>query len=421
MKFILNPEAMKQFEHLRTAFEKKRKVNLNKTPSPIGMPTLFGGTDVKKRRKQIAFLEKMYLLLKKFFYHEHELKTDLTNLKNKPAEPESISNLETRWKANLMASRILIAAGLHIQKQTGNSENSALFCIINKCLGITEDNYLDDEDKEICFQTASGFVNSENALSKINSELWTLSGQTFLQEEWMEFVTFINKQSAPQPLENNFPVTTLIQPVFESAFSHVGSTLGWVIAEAINNSSSIISPQLKLNSFVSSLALGITLGKAGPAALAILAPAITAKLISHFCETSLPYISGTTMRYAGKGTSWLIGLPFDIAYNLLYATGSAIASYMKDNPYPDLFLNGIRIADGVLVINNNPIQFKLLSNSRLSNIHDTRLEITEKGELVMEKKNLYIPNNPMSLVIQELKETFASKETVPEDSLNYSV
>ena len=65
------------------------------------------------------------------------------------------------------------------------------------------------------------------------------------------------------------------------------------------------------------------------------------------------------MGYVGKGTGVLVGLPFDLLYNLLRATGSLIVSY-SSTPIQLAKLDGIRIADGVYVAQGNPMQFNLV-------------------------------------------------------------
>jgi hypothetical protein len=65
MKFVLVPERLENFDHLREHFELERNVELDKKISVIGLPTLFGGTDIRSRGKQIAFLEKMNMNFRK--------------------------------------------------------------------------------------------------------------------------------------------------------------------------------------------------------------------------------------------------------------------------------------------------------------------------------------------------------------------
>lgn len=394
MKFILVPGSIEQFDNLRTDYEKERKINLEVTPSMLGMPTLFGGTDVKSRRKQISFIEKMKCVLNRFLFKEDEIKT---------AE---------QWQANLMASRIMIAVALYVQNEIGSSkENSALYRLINKYLGVTPENSFDNKDKESCFQTAATLINQPNALNHMNAELRIVGGKEFTEEEWELFVSFIkmedSKKNTPLPVPNKYPVTTLILPIFETAFSYVGSTIGWVVAEAVSNSSASIAPRLKVTSMVSSL---LVMGPAGATGVALLAPTIASRLIGSFCTISLAGMSGATMGYVGKGTGVLVGLPFDLLYNLLRATGSLIVSY-SSTPIQLAKLDGIRIADGVYVAQGNPMQFNLVPQYLVSDIKKQRLKITDKGEIFVDEKPVTDPSNSMALVIQELNEQLLSEDS----------
>jgi hypothetical protein len=311
-----------------------------------------------------------------------------------------------KWNANLMASRILIAAGLYIQSQV--NANSALRRLINECFGVTDANYLDEEDQKICYQTAAELINSPDALTHLNSELWTLSKRTFSKEEWEKFVTFIKKQELTimdHKPQNHYPVTTLIQPLFKSAFEYVGTTIGWVVAETVNSSSPILSPQVQLSSFTHSLVLGASLGVVGSSGTAILASAVGAKIVHNFCKTNLPNLSGTALGCVGKGTGLLLGLPFDLAYNFFRITKEMIVQCTKNTSDP-LCLSGIQIADGVVVLRGNPMYFKLFPNIVLPQIENKSLQITKKGEIFMEKNQTNL-KEPMDLVIEELKAKFA--------------
>lgn len=431
MRFILIPGVLEGFTNIRAEYETLRKIKLDETPSMLGMPTMFGGTDVKNRRKQISFLEKMKLLLDKFLHDENEFRSDLDKFSTNMEKINNLvidssdklkSLLEAKWRANLMASRILIAAVLFIQDQIGSSkENSVLYCLANKHLGVTNENYLDDEDKEICYRTAAELVNSIDAFTHVNNELSVVAEKSFTKEEWDLFVSFIKKQelkrTTTKPVENNYPVTTFIQPVFETAFSYVGSTIGWVVAEAVSNSSVAITPRLQVTSLVSTAVIGI--GTAGPAGVALLAPTIAAKLINSFCTISLASITGTAMGYVGKGTGVLVGLPFDLVYNLLFAAGSLIAKYATGTPNPST-IDGIRIADGVLVIKNNPIQFKLIPGHMLPDMKGKRLQITENGEIYMDDKPIGSPEEKITLVIQELNDKLSSDADGEIEKINVS-
>jgi hypothetical protein len=376
MHFILAPTCIEQFDNLRRDYEKERKVDLEASPSMFGMPTVFGGTDVKSRRQQIRFLEKIKTLMGLYLYRN-----------------KGINAIEL-LQAQLMSSQIMIAACIYVQNEIGNSkDNSALYRLINTYLGVTAENFLDKKDKESCYQTAAKIINYSNAFNQINALMRSVKSMEFTEAEWEKFSTFIldeeKKRKTPPPTYNKYPVTTAIQPIFKDAFTYVGSTIGWVSAEAISNSSVIISPQLQLTGLIGSLLImGPT---AGPASVAFLAPMIASRLVSSFCTISMASILGKTMGQAGVGTSKLVGLPFDLFYNLLRTMGSLIVDYSTKEPHLAP-ITGIRIADGAGVIRGELIE---------------KLQITETGELSINDQLVPDPENKMALVIKELNEKLA--------------
>ncbi len=58
MRYILPAGALTSLNFLRDDYQSERKVDLDQPPSLIGVPTLFGGTDVIARDKQTKFIKK---------------------------------------------------------------------------------------------------------------------------------------------------------------------------------------------------------------------------------------------------------------------------------------------------------------------------------------------------------------------------
>lgn len=396
MQFILVSGCIEQFDNLRKDYEKERKVDLDITPPILGWPTLLGGTDVKTRRKQISFLEKVKNVLERFFHKEEAFNT--------PQE----------FQAHLMASRIMIAACLYVQNEIGSSkENSALYRLINKYLGITAENFLDEHDKQSCYQTAYQLIKTQDVLTHINQELRELNHQEFSKSEWELFSKFIQaeetKRTTPKPPPNYFPVSTLISPVFGEAFYHVGFTIGWVVAGAASGSSAAISPRLELTSWVSSALLFI--GPTNIAGVALLAPTIAARLLSTFCNFSFSNISGKAGRCIGEGTAWMVGLPFDIVYNLLKISGTLIVHYTTQPPSLAP-LSGICIANGTITVQGHPMQFNVVPQ------HVTampRLQISENGEITLDGETIKTSDLKENLVdaFKMLSENLAQNTQAP--------
>lgn len=371
MHFILAPGCIDQFAKLRSDYEHERG-SLDKPQSFFGKPTSLGGINIPERRKQIIFLEQIKLLLQNYLIPDEEIKT---------AE---------QWKANLMASRIMITACLYVQSEIGRSkENSTLYTLINRYLGIDSKNFLDEKDREECIHTAFKLSHQPKFLEEIKSMLAKKGIKEFAEDKWSKFSTFIdesNKNIDAKSQYNKYPITSLIQPVFIAAFSYVGSTVGWVAAEAISSSSMAVAPRLQLTAAVGSTLL--FLGPTSITGIAFLAPTIASRLLSTFCTLGLSSASGKAMGLVGQGVGTLVALPFDLAYNLLRAIGSLMVNYAT--PIYELAkIDGVLIADGTLVIQGIPIEFKWMSAGELeAQTYIQRLEIKENYLLLLNGKEV---------------------------------
>ncbi|MDR3503809.1 MAG: hypothetical protein P4L79_14620 [Legionella sp.] len=416
MQFILVAGSIEKFKNVRKDYEERRQIKLDKAPS--SWFTFFGATDVQTRNRQISFLEKTIAVLEHFLHKGDEFTT------------------QHEFQANLMASRIMIAACLCVQEEIRNTyvqhqigkceEKSALYQLINEYLGITSENFLDDEDKQSCYETAYKLIKTQDALTHLNHELQQLKHTEFTESEWKLFSDFIagqeKKKATPVPSPSYLPVGNTFAPVFGETFYYVGLTIGWVVAGAVSSSSAAITPRLEVTSWVSSALLFI--GPTNFAGVALLAPTIASRLISTFCNFSFSSMSGKAGRLVGQYTGQVAGLPFDIAYNLLRTTGSFLVSYSSQPPSLAP-LDGICIANGVPAVHGRPIQLNVVPQQFEPN---PRLQITENGEITVDGKPVDDPSldDQMSLVIKELNDKLKPNtngpkieeldETAPEES-----
>ncbi|WP_133137390.1 hypothetical protein [Legionella rowbothamii] len=402
MQFILVAGSIEKFKNLRKDYEERRQINLDKAPT--SWLTFFGATDVQTRNRQISFLEKTIAVLEHFLHKDEKFTT------------------QHEFQANLMASRIVIAAALcvqeeirqtYLQHQIGKcEEKSALYQLINEYLGLTPENFLDEEDKQSCYETANKLITTQDALTHLNHELQQLKHPGFTESEWKLFSDFIaqqqKKKTTPRPPPSYLPVGNTFAPVFGETFYYVGLTIGWVVAGAVSSSSAAITPRLEVTSWVSSALLFI--GPTNIAGVALLAPTIASRLISTFCNFSFSSMSGTAGRLIGQYTGQVAGLPFDIAYNLLRATGSFLANYSSQPPSLAP-LDGICIAKGVPAVHGHPIQLNVVPQQLMP---EPRLQITENGEITVDGK-LVDPSidDQMSLVIKELNEKLKANANGP--------
>ncbi|MBI2786126.1 MAG: hypothetical protein HYX60_07420 [Legionella longbeachae] len=393
MKFTLALGCIAKFDHLRQDYETQKHVDLNQEPSRIGLPTFFGGTDVVSRNKQVTFLEKIKTVLKIHFSNEENIKTDLER------------------QVYIIATRFMVAACMYVNSKIGSSKrNSVLYRLIEDNFGITSENYLDDEDKELFYSTAKQLINTPKAFEHANATLKKEKIKPFSKEEWRNFSKFLDEQCDKKETKDkytNFPIISLTQPLFGAAFSYVGATVGVVLAEGMSNSTSAISPRVQLTALVGSTLL--ILSPSGTTGVALFAPVIATRLLTSFCTISIAHIMSTVGGLLGKGVGIGVGLPFDIAYNLLSSICSIVKSYYsKESHLP--VISGIRLADGATIIAGVPVQ--LMSDSELTEGYTKKiLEISENGEIHIEGEKLHNNNTPTQLphdVIEELKKQFAT-------------
>lgn len=395
MRFILAPGSIAKLDSLRAEYTKIRKVDLDKDPSMIGLPTMFGGTNVKARSVQVTFLEKIKIILQANLLKEEDIKT-----------PE-------QWQANLTASRVMIAACLYVQDQISRPKNdSALYRVIHNSLGINGENYFDDEDKEVCYLAANRLISSSKiALEDANSALKKAGKKPITEKEWSEFSKFLIGKCNETKVENpytNYPITSITQPLFGAAFSYTGATIGFLGGNIVSQSSYLMPTRYKLTALIGTTL--VVIGSAGPAGIALFVPVVADQLVTTFCRISLAHVLGVTLGLLGQGVGLGVGLPLDLAYRLLWNSASAISSYYsKGNNSPEL--SGVRIADGMVIVHGIPLQ--ITPEDQLPEGYKKHaIEIKSDGTWYIDGKLNEVPEMSPQLpseVIDELKEELKSR------------
>lgn len=332
MRYILPADALTNINFLRVEYQKERNVDLDKSPSMFGTPILFGGTDVVARDAQTKFIKKMIVVFAANLLKEEQITT--------PEQAE----------ASLTASRVILAACKYVQNQISKpKKNSALYRLINKDLGITAENFLDDEDKSICNLAANRLINSSiMAFEDANIALRKAGMETFTEIEWEQFSKYLADAAKKETTVNpytNYPITSITQPMFGAAFSYTGATIGFLSGGMVSESTKIMSTKVQMTALIGSTLL--MLGPAGPMGVALFSQVIAGKLITSFCSISLGHVLGTAMGIIGQGVGMGIGLPLDAAYRLIWKACSIIGNYYTDYPNPS---TGIRIKDGMRMI-----------------------------------------------------------------------
>lgn len=340
MRFILATNALNTIDSLRTDYENKKKIDLDETPSIIGLPKFFGGTDVETRKTQITWLRKIKTVLEPNLLKEEDIKN-----------PEQL-------QAHITATRVMIAACLYVQSQIGSSKrNSALYSLIEDGLGITDENYLDEEDKEICYLAAHRVINSSKiALEECNEVLIKKKMKAFTEKEWKAFSKFLEESCITKKIDNpytNYPITSITRPLFGACFSSSGLAIGYLLGDTLSNASYLMSPKFKVTTGVGT-ALYVVCG-ASTTGVALFAPLIATKLVNTVCSISLAQVLATIMGFLGQGIGLGIGYPLDLTYQLLWKSCSLVSNYYsKQSKTPAL--TGIRIVDGVPVISGLAIE-----------------------------------------------------------------
>lgn len=389
MRYVLPAGLLTSLHFLRDDYQTERKVNLDEDPSLIGVPTFFGGTDVVSRNIQTKFIEKMLVILSANLMKEEDIYT-----------PE-------QWQANLTASRVIIATCLFIQSQISFPQsNSALYRLIDKSLGINSENYLDDEDKEICFLAANRIINSSlSALDDANIALRKAHLKPITEEEWNKFSTFLSEATIKKIKANpytHYPITSITQPMFGAAFSYTGATIGFLSGDMISNSTKFMSTRFQATALIGSTLL--ILGPAGPMGVALFSQVIAGKLISGLCSVSMAHVLGTVMGIAGQGVGIAVGLPMDWVYRMLWKTVALIAAYGN---YANTS-TGIRISDGKTVMNGILIDVTPLDE--LPQDYEQKvIELKDDGKIYIDGNAVEVPATGVQLpaeVLAELKAKF---------------
>lgn len=377
MRFILGPNKLFNLAALRTKYQVEKGVDLDAPQSFFGWPTALGGVNVPARKEQIGLLEKMLIILKPNIFREEDIKT------NKELE------------ANLTSARAILGTVLFIRSQIGSSKRkSVLFRLLEDELGITESNYLDEEDQEICILAAKRVITSESFLEQANTALRDAAVPPISEKEWSEFKEFLiansSKRLTTDPY-SHYPITNVTQKLFGTAGAYAGATVGMLSGEVISNSTTALSSKAQLTTMVGSTLL--VFHSAGPAGVALFAPAIAARLISAFCSISLAHILGTSMGIIGKGVGIGVGMPLDISYKLLCATCNVVGTYVYSSAKPQI--SGLRIKDGMAVIGGVAIEVSTLE-SVSSKYKQVIVEIKD-GKLYADGKLIEVPETGIQL------------------------
>lgn len=371
MGVIIRFDVLQCLATLRSQYEEIKQIDLTVEPSMIGMPIIAGGVDVTARRAQFSFMEKIICLM-----HPNILES---------LPPPSLE----QYIAHLTATKFCLAAAWYIQSQL--TKSSKLYKIIDQSIGITKYNKPDKKDRDECFAAAFRLVKVTHALDHANLKLTAQGLESFSEIEWSEFTCYIQQQRvAVQPSRyKTAPFTSLTEPLFKASFTYAGSTLGYLGADLLNQSTQGKSMQYQVTALVGSSLL--VLGRAGPTGIALFAPVIATRLISSFCTISLTHILGTTMGILGKNVGTVVGYPLDLCYRLIWSVCSNIGNYHRKPP-KSLMLSGTQISNGRMLIDGIEVQITPVGKKPPAHIKHL-IEFDKEGTIFVNGKSITLQKN----------------------------
>lgn len=382
MRYILPAGTFTKLGFLREEYQKDRKVNLDKDPSFFSMPTWAGGINISKRRQQALFIEKMIYVLS-------------DNL----LKQEDIIN-EPQRDAVLTASRVMIIACLFVQSEISKPQsNSKMYTLINAKLGITNENYLDADDLNICFKAANCIINSPSAEYDANMKLSKSSTfSQFGEPEWRRFSDYIKTnleyyKTSEDPYQH-YPITSITKPLFGTLFGAAGAAVGLIAGEVLSGTTQAISPKLQMTAAIGSTLL--MLGSTGPVGIALFSQVLASKFITYYCCISLSRLCELSMNIVGQGVGIGIGAPLDLAYILLKSSCNIIHEYYTRANYPKM--TGILIGNGLVMIEGIPPEIKITEAQYIEAENPGSSEIEANPQLLeAQNGNLYVDGNLITI------------------------
>ncbi len=332
MTFVLSAHFVKQLGALRKDYEKEARVDFKHSKQPYSLSLLFGAKDVPTRDKQILFIEQW---LDVFKSHLSETNT----FESKEALPKHITAL-----------RVLMVVGFYIKSQIdksytlGTGYSSTLERLMNKAMGVTATNMIDEETRACCFLAAKRYLSKENCYESVNGCL----DVHFTEQQWHDFNDFITTECnlLDPKYKSDYPMTIVMMSMISKPMEVVGSATGYVVAGAIVNSGSFYPIRYALTGIIGSCVC-VLVGPAGSTGAMLLAPTVVGHALDFFCGASLAWFMGNALRLVGQGVGLGVGLSLDLSRRLLQ-NASGVLEHMQPSPV----LTGTDLVDGQVMIDD---------------------------------------------------------------------
>jgi hypothetical protein len=374
MLFILSNDFLNKLQSIRADYEREAKVELE-TEQTVNRFSLFLGTkDIKARNKQITFIEAWLKVLESDLHPERMLQNaliqnaaDTTNEERNfgPEEDEAYSEavMIQAIETQVAALRLLVAVCLYLKSQI-DSTHSVLEQLINKALGLSSVNCMDEETRACCLLTARQYWTFKEQSEEAN----TLLEQKFPESQWNKFLTFIEAQcnDLPKNYPTNYPVMHTMRPFLGKSLELAGYTVGFVLGKAVGAPAKFINGKKALATALST-GLIYVIGPSATMGVMLFAPSYAGRFLDSFSGITLAWALGQAGSIAGQGIGMGLGLSLDLSRELINKSCQAICNIYSQGEEANK-LSGICLINGHSFVEG--VELKIIHPSRISNFEE---------------------------------------------------
>ncbi|KTD25710.1 Dot/Icm secretion system substrate [Legionella lansingensis] len=386
MGFVLSDKFLPRMASLRSDYQNEAKVILEGTQGPNRLSLFLGAKDTKTRDKQIAFIEKWLAALDNDLHPERlflqealpgsEKDTLVTSnpedtqapSSSIPKEPFLLHIPAEAMENQITALRVLVTASLYLKSQIDSTysnysvrsgEYSILEQLLNKAMGLSSTNPMDEETRACCLLAAKRYLTEKGRFETINAVL----RPRFTESQWNDFLVWvINQCDGLHPkYKTNYPVTRVMMPLFGKPLELAGYTTGFLLGEMVGKSTKLLKGRIALTGVISS-GLMFFMGPTASVGVMLLAPTYAGKILDAYCGVTLAWVLGTVGNMAGQGIGLGVGLSLDLSWKLIYKTCKVIGRLYSSHESMEK-LTGICLTDGARMLNGHKLEIVEVDSS----------------------------------------------------------
>ncbi|QRN04219.1 hypothetical protein GH742_10230 [Legionella sp. MW5194] len=344
MTYCLDDEFLKILLEIREKYKKIKNIDFDKTPQPYAISCFFGATDVSARDKQTRLILKMLDALKEDLLKPDELEKEKFLL----VKPEAIEK-------HVNALRILVALVFYIKSQVDqnyfvrSSSSATLIELLDNALKLRQIS-IDEETRTTVLHSAQKFLKDDKKLDEINGRIKSKISDS----EWRDFSRFINRQCEKMNAKPKtaLPVTSVLVPALAWPMEMTGYTTGYILGNVIAKSTESQPIRAFVTTSLSAMLYFVT-GSSGTLGIMLVAPTYAGKLVETFSGVSCAWMLGNTMKYAGKGMGYVIGVPIDLGCKAAYQGVISLSSILHGKKAHHL--TGFNLVTGQRVIEGTEV------------------------------------------------------------------